>query len=1016
MTAPSFLADHLARTPSVSTIPAGAAFLEALARPLSEAYRDDPLGFSDLTIFLPNNRAKRALASLLGELAGEREAAILPRLRTLGDVDEEDLFLSGQPPAAALDLPPPADMTARRLLLARLLREKAKALGRSADWPTALLASDTLGRFLDGLLRDEVPFSALESFSPADMPENAARHWRESLEFLEILGHAWPQVMAANGWMEPAERRAALLGALGETIAGNPDGPPVIVAGALGTARATARFMAKIAQSPRGHVILPGLDLHLDDEGWREIEAPHPQAVFRDWLRLDLGDVERDIVKPWMEDVSEGEARRRFLSLALRPAGATDSWYDGFRDLEAAGTLTEASQGLEVIEAETADEEAALIALLLRRALKEPEQTAMLVTPDRDLARRVCLKLRAWCIEVDDTGGIPLGGTFRGTFLRACAAWLDDPASTVALIQMLNHDLAAWGEDVEMVRRVTRRADYLLRGPKYPDWTDLNDALRERMAESLPAAARLLDGLDDRLTAFRAAGALADKIKILIDLAEWLSTTTEQDGPARLWRYEDGEELAARLEGLLQSDYLPQEEVEGAFAPLFEALLGGGVMRRRGVGHPRLFVYGLVEARLQTADLTILAGLNEGVWPDAAPEDSFLSRGMRSQLGLSAPEMTIGRAAHDFDQHASRPKVVLSRAERQGRAPANPSRWWVRIESFLRAAGLREQVDITETLRDWRGARERPESVEDIKAPLPSPPALVRPTRLRVTEIGRLIRDPYAIYARHILALDAWNLRDAEIGYAERGTAFHLLFQRLGQALKQDPGLDIDSAVESFLPEIFRQSRLPPEQSVLWQRAFQRGLAAYRAYEDTARMEGEPAVVMEEKHSWRMDISGRELEIVGKPDRIDRRVDGTLSIVDYKTGVPPTMKQEGTFDPQLSMLALMTEAGAFPSLGPSRVSRIAYLPMLKGGMTAPVFGDMAGGEDKAGALSSPALDDHLVDIDQRLRTLFAAMLSGERPFPSQIHPMRVGDEGDYDHLARRGEWGVHGGEEAGDGD
>ncbi|MEM9234452.1 MAG: double-strand break repair protein AddB, partial [Pseudomonadota bacterium] len=669
----------------------------------------------------------------------------------------------------ALELLPAADTTSRRLILARLIYQRAESGGRGADWPTALRTADLLGQFLDGLHRDDVPFSALESFSPEDMGEEVASHWKSSLEFLSILGSAWPEIMAAHGWMDPAARRTALMKSLGEGLEEDMAGHPIIVAGSLGTVRATSAFMAQVARNPNGVVVLPGLDPTLDDTAWEAIEAPHPQAIFRDWLHADLNELPRSEVVPWTEEKDQLQSRRQFLSLALRPANATDSWYEGFTHLKSSGDLEAACEGLSLQSADTPDEEASLIALLLREALETPHETAMLVTPDRDLARRVCAKLRAWNVDVDDTGGIPLGGTFRGTFLRAVAQWLTDPSSGVALMQLLNHELTAWGQSIDIARATARRIDGLLRGPKFPSWASLCRNIGALLEVKNPESLPLLELLSGHLESFEAASSLTEQLRRTIALGEALAATNDTPGADRLWRFEDGEELARVFDELLSSDYLPEAPDRERFAALLDALLGNATMRRRGVGHPRLFVYGLVEARLQTADLTVLAGLNEGVWPDAAPEDPFLSRQMRATLGLAVPEQEIGRAAHDFEQHAARPRVVISRSSRQGRSPATASRWWTRIESFLHAAGLLEEVDCTPMLRHYRALRERPADTKEIHAPAPKPPASARPRRLRVTDVGKLLRDPYAIYARLILGLKPMNQLDMEVGYAERG-------------------------------------------------------------------------------------------------------------------------------------------------------------------------------------------------------------------------------------------------------
>ncbi len=700
------------------------------------------------------------------------------------------------------------------------------------------------------------------------------------------------------------------------------------------------------------------------------------------------------------------------MSLALRPANATDDWYTRFRIFQAQGTLAEACEGLRRVTAATQDEEASLISLLIRQTLAAPNQTVMVVTPDRDLARRVAVKLEAWDLQLDDSGGVPLGGTVRGTFLRSLARWLDDPSNPILLMETLKHELTAFGGDRNAFGDLVRALDAALRGPR-PVLTFADLPIWWATAKLPPWAERLRDGAADllsflgaALTDFRQAPDLSSKLEGHLRLAEALAATDKETGPARLWRFEDGEPLAATLEGLLQSAALPQEVEEG-YADLFDALLVGGMVRKRG-GHPRVAIYGLLEARLQTADLIILAGLNEGVWPDAAATDPFLSRPMRKALGLPSPEQMIGAAAHDFAQGAAAPQVVLTRAQRQGRSPATPSRWIVRLESFLAKADLLAATDETPRLRALNALRhESPQGVP-VSPPMPKPAIAARPKRFSITDIERLLRDPYGIYAKRVLGLYPWRCLDEPLGPADRGELVHALAEAFAKAHPDRLPDDLYDHINELCADIVTARALPLDIQTYWQADLARATLFLAAFEEAARADGLPAL-LEGEGEWRFPIGGGEMTFMGRADRMDRLTDKSIRIIDFKTGEKrPTNKQASTFSPQLLLTALMVEAGAFPPETTGEVSSISFQNMIS---KRPPHDPFAGHH----ALSGDALREAMVEAGSALTALLEAYQHPDQGYPSQPRPFFRHDYGDYDHLARRGEWAGRAGGGSGDG-
>ncbi|ADM08685.1 hypothetical protein PB2503_03042 [Parvularcula bermudensis HTCC2503] len=1002
MTAKSdtWLTHRLRADPAIFTIPQGVPFLEALVAPLMRAFEGDPAGLADLTIYLPNRRAARRLIDHLAASA-PTGTVILPQLRVLGDITEDDLMFSAPDMVADEEVPLAVDPMDRRLILAHLLAQRKAAEGDTAaparmsaaaspDWPSLLAGADALASVLDSFHREALPLSALLSMTPEDLAGRAADHWHEHLRFLSILAEAWPAILSKQGCIELSDRQTRLMTALADHLSATPDGPPILIAGALGATEATAHLMESVAKSPRGAVILPGAMPMAADQSTL-LPPSHPQAAFQRWLRRVGGGASVDL-SPWDERMTDRkQATRAFLSLALTPAEETGDWHRRFADFRDAYSLDEALAPLSFATAGTPNEEADFVALLLREVLETEGKTALLVTPDRDLARRVCAKLRQWDIRLDDSGGTPLYGAYRGTYIRQWAHWLGAPDDPVALAALVAHGLFLRGLTRSDKERLARRVDRRLRGMRPRDWQDTQRRLAGEGPS--PLETELLQDLDAALRAFQAATTQHERLRALIEIADRFARSA--DGDQLLWQDQDGEALAAQLSAMMQTAFLP-DCPPAAFASLFEALLGSAVIRTYGT-HPRLTVLGLVEARLQSADRVILAGLTEGTWPKLTTADPFLPHNVRLALGLPTHDAEVGRSALDFVDHALGEEVILIRSEKSDRGPALPSRWLTRLYNLIEAAKQTEATDITGRLRGWVGALRHPASVDPALPPMPRPAAALLPARLSVSDIGQLIRDPYSVYARRLLRLFPLDPLAQEPAERERGTLFHAVYERLA---KVAPDRVTQEVFAHALAETIDDCLYPSECHDLYAMMGQRAGKAFSVISQTQRRDGATATFAEIEGELTVMAGGRSIDLYGRADRIDLYPDGTYTIIDYKGGSAPTFKQDASFEPQLSVLAMMAAAGGFKDLRRGQVRRLAYTPMLRKEAWSVPFTEekvpwMVAGED---------LKAHLLETAQNLNRMMTEFVSGQFVFHSQLRPFKSNSEGDYDHLARRREW------------
>src|SRR5207247_10922809 len=134
----------------------------------------------------------------------------------------------------------------------------------------------------------------------------------------------------------------------------------------------------------------------------------------------------------------------------------------------------------------------------------------------------------------------------------------------------------------------------------------------------------------------------------------------------------------------LRTAWLGRRTISGPEWPaLLGAMIATEMLRPRFGRHPRLSIWGPLEARLQRADLLVLGGLNEGTWPPSVETGPWLNRPMRTALGLPQPERRIGLSAQDFASALAAGRVLLTRAEREGGAPTVPSRWLARLDALF---------------------------------------------------------------------------------------------------------------------------------------------------------------------------------------------------------------------------------------------------------------------------------------------------------------------------------------------
>ena len=1047
------------RQKRIFTIPPGAAFLRTVAAALCDGrlhngFRHDPadpLSLANVTIFVPTRRSARVLRSEFVDLLGGR-SAILPVIRPLGETDDDSGYFDLAAPEE-MDLAMPIGGVARLLELGRLILAWRNRLPQvvidihsespliaPASPADAIWLARSLAELIDSVETEERDWGDLKNLQTAEH----ALWWQLTAEFLSIASTFWPARLEELRRSSPARHQAALLRGEARRIFEREHKGPVIVAGSTGSVPAAADLIAAISALPEGAVVLPGLDLDMPDAHWTMVGSEasggridpssrsHPQfGLSRLMRKLGIARDEVEVLDPPEPDII---LRNRMLSQALAPSAATDQWSSWRADADK-DAVRAAFEDVALIEAANEREEAVAIAIALRLALEKPaqgggESQAALITPDRNLARRVTAELARFGITADDTAGTPLSATPQGTLIQLLLEATLRPGDPVAITSLLKHPLMRIGMEPEALRRAAEALELLaLRGGRREiDVSTLAPLLEEQQerqredrhppewrlalpessfTQALDLARRLGKAVEPLAGALLARRADGRGPTAKLTLSEWATRTgraleavcaDERGDLSSLWSGEAGERLASLLGEVIETD--GQMEADGPqWIDIVQALATGEAVKPRSLSHPRIFIFGTLEARLQTVDTMILGGLNEGSWPGQTINNPFLSRTMKTDMGLEPPERRIGQLAHDFLMASGTRHLIYSRSLRQGSTPTVASRWLQRLLA-LGGEDLAQRIRARgDQYRLWASEIDTGES----QAP-PKPPADLQPTRYSFSEVGRLRRDPYSVYARRILKLDPIAPFNADPGAAERGTLYHAVIDRYTRE-SHIPGTPAArEAMQRIVDELFDAEHLPPHIDQVWRPRF---VEVGRAFIDwEARRAPEiRKTVTECGAGW--DIPGAGLRLTGIADRIDIKRSGLATIIDYKTGSSPTCSQaRSLLDPQLALEAAALRAGAFQSVGSLEPDELLYVRLKPGDRFKP---ECVNNEAAKNGKSAIELAEESIE---QLTKFVMHLRSGEAGFASRLVPFMQSDHGgDYDHLARVAEWATADAEE-----
>ncbi|HEY1095645.1 MAG TPA: double-strand break repair protein AddB, partial [Alphaproteobacteria bacterium] len=755
-------------TASVFSIPPHLPFAMELANGILKQYGDDFASLSQLEIFVPNRRSCRTLTEAFLAVRNGKPC-LLPRIQPIGDVSEDDVMMGDIFGSDLRDVPPAIPTLERQMLLGRLIQQQRPTVPPAQIFRLAA----QLANLIDHVHTENLDWDKIDSLVPAELAE----HWQLTVDFLGILFKNWPLILAERRLIDPADRRNRLLKIKAETLRNQKNLHPVMAVGSTGSIPATRDLLKTIAYLPQGSVILSGLDHATPEEAWNNLPDTHPQFYLKELLG-HIG-VSRPQVVDWPHLTSDTKPAQRTALLQQTVQGTAT--------LPPAKLTKQSLDGLSMAVAAQPQQEAKIIALKIREALEKPKQSVLLVTPDRTLARRVEAELGRWDIQVNDSAGRPLSDTQIGTWLHVTATMMQPDSQALALLTMLHHPFASLGYNTSDYRySVTLFEKYILRGAPWRGGIHaLAGITKDRLARTPEDHHTILNQMAAEITTLlqpayvTAQHTLAGWLGLHLQIAEALASSDDVPGMDKIWAGEEGELAAESLRDLLaHAAHAPDIMNAQQYRDFIGAYLWQQTYRPRFPLHPRVNILGPIEARFQNADLMILSGLNETIWPREAPHDPFMSQPMRKSFGLTPFARRIGQAALDFYLLAHAPQVFITYSQSQNGAALAPARWLQQMDITLKQYDLPSLTD-NPFWPSVASAMDQPQQIRNGDRPRFAPPLAARPRGLSVSDMALWRQDPYALYAKKILRLRPLDPPENEAAARDWGNVVHQLLEEL---------------------------------------------------------------------------------------------------------------------------------------------------------------------------------------------------------------------------------------------
>ncbi len=939
--------------PNIYQIAANQSFLDCLISGIFAKFGKNNL--DDLIILLPSRRAVRNLTNLFYQYF-QGKPHFLPQIISLGDFAEENITLSAIAQNLTIELPKPAlhDIEQHIILAKLIIKYQNYSIAQ------ALALAQELVELLNDLAKEDISLQKLKNLAIGDY----AIHQQQMLKLLANLSQDLPAELEQLGKLSQITHRNKLVNLQSQLWQHHPPGQKIIAAGSCGTISSTTNLLKTIASLPQGMVIIPAIDQDLDDKGWDLVDEFHPQFNIKELLR-NLK-TERKKVSLWYEGHYFSK-RSQIISQSLRPADSCEQW------LTIPPISPDEIANMHYVLADNLQHEANIICAIIHQTLQQDKKYVALVTNNRNLAARVISLLTKFDVLVNDSAGTRLLDSSLMVFFRLIAQMVQNDFSPLHLLGTLKHPLCRMPKDLVYDLELN-----VLRG------VVINTGL-QAISKSLASKLELKLYFEELLPPqHQFMQLMQQKSNDFVSLLRAHIVLLEHLGHQDLWQSEIGMAVSEFLENLLVHAKLLPEISTLDYLYILETFASSILYRPQEKQHPRVDILSTIEARFYHHDVVILADLNEGSMPANIGNGLWLNNIMRANIGLYASSRKIGQMTHDFYALACAKELYLTRSSKIDGASTIPSRLLLRLVTLLR------RFDLNIENHTWGKLAKLihlPQSINSCPAPRPTPALSLRPTTLSVTEIEKLLRDPYWIYAKKILRLRKLLPLESQFSAADFGNFVHKALEHFTQYHTSSNNwyeLLLDSA-RYVLGDLLKQSVI----RALWWPRFER-IAGWISQENI--FSKQLKYYAEVRGKMYFDIAGLPFYLQAKADCLI--IGQGISIIDYKTGALPNIKdiKQGVAS-QMVLEALIAANGGFMIQDKiNNVEKIIYLRLTGGEIAAEEF------------IIEDGLNELMNQAFIGVSKLIRAFYDERTPYYASPLPELSLQYNDYAHLARNKEW------------
>ncbi len=818
---------------------------------------------SQVKFFLPNRRSCREFREVFLQ---KKTNTILPQIKAISDISYEDFFdfLPNLEAKENIDELLKIKTLSGSDYLFFLSQEiqKLSIFGQDLDFEQAFKIAINLQSLFDDIEREEIDLKKLEEIDDS----NLSQHRLLTLDFLKNFHVQIKNSLLKKDVFFASSSQNFIIQKFVSLLEKQGSKTPIVIAGSTGSVSFSSKLIRAISQ--KNFVVLHGAS----DEDFAA--ENHPQFFLNRLIKFLK--IEKKAIGQIAEEKFSlsPQSRQKLISLMVLPSAETLKWQEVSKYLDVENTSQDLAKNFHLIEAKNEIEEAKIIKLILLEALQN-KKTSALITNNDKLAKLVKLELEQSFLPFNDTRNLSIFNSHLVNFLLLILELIESDFNSHSLLAILKNPLCAYSQDKKLL------ADFEIKILRQDRANSGLEGINKKL-ENDKILKEFFGNFCADFSEF-STFTLASQTSALVKIAQNLSKKTWQQllepEPAQIELFEFFEKLKTQKEITLNSKNLLSS---------FKTLLSQLSYFEKSDASAPIQILSTIEARLLNYDLVIIASLNEGDFPQVEAEN-WLGKKIKKDLGIDRVLKKSGQSAYDFCNYLSNRSVVLTRCKSSNGGVLIESPFLLKFKTICQKIGvsLNSGEKYFALLAKTNEVQSR-----QIKVANPKPKIEFRPKKISITDISKLLSDPYDIYAKKILQLKELEKIDFEPSYAEFGSFIHKALEEFVKNPKE----------ENFLEkaqEIFEEYFLFSESKLIWWPKFENIFAEFVK-------ENQRFLNLENRVEIPADVFVAGITIRGKIDRVIVNDEGGLEIFDYKTGQVPGKKDVMLgINPQLTLAALM---------------------------------------------------------------------------------------------------------------